>query len=134
MDGPVHIEISWRKLICLAGALLVMGAPILASFCATGDCAVQSSKAEANCSSEMSMVQSATSINAQSRIECCQITQGPPATLRQSIETEKAKVEFLSTPLGTGLPSVISKSGIIAGPADNAQPADVQSSICTFRI
>jgi hypothetical protein len=78
-------------------------------------------KVEANCSSEMSMVQSATSINAQSRIECCQIKQGPPATLRQSVETEKAKVKFLSSPLRTGFPSVVSKRRIIACPVDNSQ-------------
>jgi hypothetical protein len=57
--------------------------------------------------------------------------QGLPATLREGIDTQKAKGEFSSVPLGTTPPSVLA---IIARPVDSSPPHDVQSFFCTFRI
>jgi hypothetical protein len=69
MDGQAYFRISWRKLICIVGALLVMGAPISASLCAVGDCSGQSPKTHSGCSG-MAMPRSATSVNAQSLGRC----------------------------------------------------------------
>jgi hypothetical protein len=133
MNWRKHKALSGRKLICVLGALLVTGAPISASLCAAGDCSVQSPKADARCSG-MAMPQSATSINAQSRLDCCQLNQGSPATLRQSTDTEKAKAEFARVPLGTGLASLVATRRTIARPVDSSPPHDVQSLFCTLLI
>jgi hypothetical protein len=133
MEGQAHIRISWRKLICVVGALLVMGAPIFASLCAVSDCSGQSSKTHAGCSG-MAMPRSATSVNAQSRLDCCQLNQGLPATFRQSTDTEKIRAEFSFVPLETALPSVVSTHRLIARPVDSPPSHDVQSLFCTLLI
>lgn len=133
MDGQAYFRISWRKLISVVGALLVMGAPISASFCAKGSCLGQSSNADARCSG-MAMPQSANSIDAQSRLDCCQMKQEFPATLRQNIDTVKAKGEFSSVLLGTALPSVLATRKIITRPLNSSPPHDVQSLSCTLLI
>ena len=129
MDGRAH----FRKLICVVGALLVMGAPILGSLCAAGDCSGRSLKADARCTA-MAMPQSATSINAESRLDCCQMNPGLPAAFRESTDTGKAKAEFSSAPLGTALQSAVARRSVIAGPVDSSPPDDVQSLFCTLLI
>jgi hypothetical protein len=133
MDVQAYFRISWRKLICVVGALLVMGAPIAASFCAKGICLDQCSNADARCSG-MAMPQSANSIDALSSLDCCQMKQELPATLRQSIDTVKAKGEFSSVPLVTALPSVLATRKIITRPLSNSPPYDFQSLFCTLLI
>jgi hypothetical protein len=133
MEGQAHIRISWRKLICIVGALLVMGAPVSASLCAVGDCSGQSSKADARCSG-MAMPRSASSMKAESRVDCCQLNQGLPATFRQSTDTEKAKAEFSPVPLGMGLPSAVATRNRIARPVDSSPRHDVQSLFCTLLL
>lgn len=133
MNGQAHLRISWRKLICIVGAVLVMGAPIAAFLCAAGDCSGQSSKASAECTA-MAMPRSATSINAPSLLDCCQLQQGLPATVRQSTDTEKVKAEFSSVPLETGLPSVVATHRMITRQVDSSPPHDVQSLFCTLLI
>jgi hypothetical protein len=133
MKSQAHLRISWRKLICVVGAVLVMGAPISASLCAAGDCSGQSSKTDARCS-RMAMPRSATSINAQSFLDCCQLKQGLPATLRQSTDTEKVEAEFSSVPLETGLPTVVVTHRMITRQVDSLPPHDVQSLFCTLLI
>jgi len=133
MNDQAHIRVSWRNLICVVGALLVMGAPIWASLCAAGDCSGQSSKADAPCSG-MAMPWSTTSINAQSLLGCCQLKQGLPAAFRQSTDTEKVKAEFSSIPLETALRGVVATRGMFTRPVDSSPPHDVQSLFCTLLI
>jgi hypothetical protein len=133
MDVQPHFRISWRKLISVVGALLVMGAPISASFCAKGSCLGQSSNADAPCSG-MAMPQSANSIGAQSSLDCCQMKQDLSATLRESTDTEKVKGEFSFVPRATALPSLVATRGIIVRPVDSSPPHDVQSLFCTLLI
>jgi hypothetical protein len=133
MDGQAKMRISWRKLICVVGALLVMGAPISTALCAVGDCSGQSSKIHAGCSG-MAMPRSATSVNAQSLLGCCQLKQGLPAAFRQSTDTENVKAEFSSVPVDTALPCVVATHGMMARPVDSPPPRDVQSLFCTLLI
>lgn len=133
MDGQAYFRILWRKLICVVGALLVMGVPMSASLCAASDCSGQSSKTDARCSG-MAMLLSVTSINAQSLLGCCHIMQGPPPVFRQSTNTDRAKAEFSSAPLGTALPSVVATRGMLARPVDSSPLHDAQSLFCTFLI
>jgi hypothetical protein len=133
MGGQAYFRISWRKLISVVGALLLIGAPMSASFCAKGNCLGQSSSADARCSG-MAMPQSANSIDAQSSLHCCQMKQELPATLRQSIDTVKAKGEFSSAALETALPSVLATRKIITRPLNSSPHHDVQSLSCTLLI
>jgi hypothetical protein len=82
----------------------------------------------------MAMPQSANSIDAQSRLDCCQMKQELPATLRESADTEKAKSEFSFVPRGTALPSLVATREIIVRPVDSSPPHDVQSLFCTLLI
>lgn len=69
-----------------------------------------------------------------SRGDCCQVSQGLPATVRPSTDTEKAKAEFLPVPLPTGLPNVVAARGTVARPIESSPPQDVQSLFCTLLI
>ncbi len=133
MDGKGYFRISWRRLICIVGALLVIGAPISAALCSAGDCLGQSSKTHAGCSG-MAMPRSETAVNAQSRVDCCQISQGFPATFRQSTDTEKTRAEFSLVSLEKLLPKVVATRGMMARPVDSLPPQDVQSLFCTLLI
>jgi hypothetical protein len=82
----------------------------------------------------MSMPRSATSVNAQSHLDCCQLNQGLPATFRQSTDAEQTKAEFSCVPQGTGLPYVVVTRGMIARPVDSPTSHDVQSLFCTLLI
>ncbi len=73
-------------------------------------------------------------MKAESRVDCCQISQGLPATFRQSTDTEKARAEFSPVPLPTGLPTLIATRRTIALPVDSSPPQDVQSLFCTLLI
>jgi hypothetical protein len=133
MDSQAYFRISWRKLTCVAGALLLMGTQVSASLCAADDCSGHSSKVDAECTG-MAMPRIATSVNAQSVLGCCQLNQGLPATFRQSTDTEKAKAEFSSVPLEMARPTVVAARRIIARPVDSSPPQDVQSLFCTLLI
>jgi hypothetical protein len=133
MDGQTYFRISWRKLICIVGALLLMGTQAFGSLCAADACSGQSSKADARCSG-MAMPRSASEMKAEFRADCCQVSQGLPATFRQSTDTGKAKAEFAPVPLGMGLPSVVATRNMIARPVDSSPPRDVQSLFCTLLI
>jgi hypothetical protein len=131
MDGQAYFRISWRKLICVVGGVLLMWTQVSASLCAAGVCEGPSSKADARCSG-MAMPRSATSINTQPRVDCCQLTQGLPA--RQSTDTEKARAEFLAVPQGTGLPSVVVTGRTSTRPVRGSPPHDVRSLFCTLLL
>lgn len=73
-------------------------------------------------------------MKAESRVDCCQVSQGLPATFRQSSDTEKAKAEIAAVPLGTALPTVVATRRRIARPLDSSPPDDVQSLLCTLLI
>jgi hypothetical protein len=133
MDGQAYFRISWRKLLCVVGALLLMGTQVSASLCAADVCSGQSSKADARCSG-MAMPRSASSINAQSRADCCQLNQSLPGTFRLGTDTEQARAEFSAIPQGTGLPSVVAIRRTITRPLDSSPPDDVQTLFCTLLI
>jgi hypothetical protein len=131
MDGQAYFRVSWRQLICVVSVILLMGTLVAASLCAAEVCADPSLQADARCSG-MAMPRSTTAANAQSHVECCQLTQGLPA--RQSIGTEKARPEFLAVPRGTGLASVIAIRKTTTRPVPGSSPHDVQSLFCTLLL
>jgi hypothetical protein len=133
MDGQTYFRISWRRLICVVGALLLMGTQVSASLCAADICSGQSSKADARCSG-MAMPRSASSINAQSRAYCCRLNQSLPGTFRLGTDMEKARAEFSAIPQGTGLASVVAIHRTITRPLDSSPPDDVQTLFCTLLI
>jgi hypothetical protein len=133
MDGQVYFRISWRKLISVIGALLLMVTQVSASLCVADVCSGQSSKADARCSG-MAMPRSASSINAQSRADCCQLNPSLPPTFRLGTDTEKARAEFSAVPRGPGLPSVVAIRRTITRPLDSLPPDDVQSLFCTLLL
>ena len=69
-----------------------------------------------------------------SRVDCCQVSQRLPATVRASTDTERAKAEFSAIPLPTGLPNVIAARSTLARPIESSPPQDVQSLFCTLLI
>ena len=133
MDEPTYKRISWRKMICAVGALLVMAAPMLGSFCAPSNCSSQNSKAAAPCNG-MEIRKDATSVNAQSPIACCQLTQSPPAMVGQNTGTQKVKAELSSVVSGTMPAGLVVTQRIAPRLVDGPPPHDVQSLLCILQI
>ncbi len=73
-------------------------------------------------------------MKAELRVDCCQVSQGLPATFRQSTDTERAKAEIVTVPLGTALATVVATRNIIARPVESSRRHDVQSLFCTLLI
>lgn len=133
MDGQTYFRISWRKLICVLGALLVIGAPVLASFCGKDDCSGHHSKADARCR-QIAKPRCANSINGQSPLDCCQVNEVPPVALRQTVDAENPKGEFSSVRFGTAPPNVLATDRIISRAVGGIPPHNVQSLLCTLLI
>ena len=133
MNGKAQTRISWHRLVTVVLALVVMAAPISASLCAADDCFALTPKNESGCSG-MTMPRNASAIMAGSRGDCCQVSQGFPAAVRPSTDTEKAKAEFAPVPLPTGLSKVVAARETVARPIESSPPQDVQSLFCTLLI
>ena len=133
MYKQTHKRISWHKLICVVSALLVMAAPMLGALCAPADCSSQNSKAAAPCSG-MDMPKCATSVNAQSRLACCQSTQSLAATISQNMDTQKVKAELSPVFSGIKLAGLVATQRMAPRPVDGPPPHDVQSLICILLI
>jgi hypothetical protein len=132
MAEQMHIRASFRKLVCVVGALLVMAAPMFATVCAPSDCASRNSKVAPPCSG---MEMPKLAVWASASKSCCQMTEIPPATLGQTGETQKVKaaVSIFVVPGNVSadiLPTFRSTSSQI----DSSPPHDVQSLLCTLLI
>ena len=133
MNGIAQTRISWHRLVTVVLALVVMGAPVSASFCAQSDCFAPSSMSETTCS-KMTMPQNTSAILAGSHTDCCQVTPVLPATMRQSTVAEKAKAAFSPVPLPSDLSSVVAARRTLLHPLESSPPQDVQSLFCTLLI
>jgi hypothetical protein len=133
MNWKAQTRISWHRLAALILGLLMMAAPISASVCGPDDCFGSSSKTEAGCGG-MNMSRNATVLMAGSRLDCCQVSPGLPATVRPSTVTERAKAEFLPVALPTGLANAVAARRTTARPLDSSPPQDLQSLFCTLLI
>ena len=123
---------SFRKLVCVVGALLVMAAPMFGTVCAPSVCASRNFKMAPPCSG-MEMPKRAVWASASQ--SCCRMTQTPPATLGQTGETQKNKAAvstlFIPGKMSTDiLPTFRTTSSQI----DSSPPHDVQSLLCTLLI
>ena len=123
---------SFRKLVGVAVALLVMAGPMFGTVCAPSVCAARNSKMAPPCSG---MEMPKLSVWASASESCCRMTQIPPATLGQTGETQKVKaaVSIFVVPGNVSadiLPTVRTTSSQIA----TSPPHDVQSLLCTLLI
>ena len=133
MYEQTHQRIAWRKLICVVAALLVVAVPMLGSLCAPSDCSSQNAKTAGPCSG-MDMPKDATPAIAQSPVACCQLTQIPPAAVRQRTDTQECKAELSSGVSGTMFAGLVATQRMAPRPADSPPPHDVQSLFCTLLI
>ena len=134
MYEQTHRRVFWRKLACVIGALLVMATPVLGSLCAPSDCSSQNSKTAGACSG-MDMPKPAASVNAQSRLTCCQLTQSVPATLNKSAETKKERAELAPVVSASILTDVVTTERPAPRPVHSPPlHPDVQSLFCTLLI
>lgn len=131
MDDQAQFRFSWRKLVCVVSALLLVGIQVSTSYCAAEVFFGHSSTADTRCTG-MPMSGSASSVNPESRVDCCQLNQDIPATFRQSTDT--AKAEFLSVSLGTDLSGAVGTRKTAARPVDSSTPRNVQSLFCTLLL
>lgn len=134
MADETHNLVSWRRLGCIVGAVLLMAAPILGSVCAPSDCAARNSKAAQPCAG-MDMPAHAVTVWASSSASCCQMTQIPPATLGQTGDTQKAKaaVSAFIVP-GSLSAETVPTFPMTSRHVDSPPPHDVQSLFCTLLI
>ena len=115
----------------VASALLLVGIQLSTSYCAGEVFSAQSSTTSTRCTG-MPMSASETSVNPESRVDCCQVSQDIPATFRQT--TNPAKAEFLFVSLRTGLSGAVAIRGTAARSVDTSPPRNVQSLFCTLLL
>lgn len=133
MDGQLHKRVSWRKLICVLSAILVVAAPMSGSVCAGRNCAPQNSEAAAPCSG-MDMPKHSTPAIHQSPIACCQLTPIPPVAFWQSTDTQESKAE-LSSGISENMFVGLLATQSMAPRSVNSPPRhDVQSLFSTLLI
>lgn len=135
MAGKTQMRVSWRMLVSIVGAFMLMVAPMSATFCVPNDCASQDSKASTLCKG-MDMSKDGFTVHANTSLSCCQMNQTPPAvTIGQNGDTEKVKTAVAILVVPGSVPSGPAASLEIASrDVDSSPPHDLQSLFCTLLI
>ena len=134
MKRITHNGNLWQKLFCLVGALLVFGAPLMAFACPPGQCVPDQPKAARPCHEMAANTHDAGSLQANSPLPCCQLTQNPPATTTPTTETVEVQ---------PGASNILAEAIPVDSPAINRlcerfevtfSPPDVQSLLCILLV
>src|SRR6516165_10421169 len=134
MGGETHNRVTWRNLVCIVVATLVMTGQLFASPCSTSGCSSRNSKTETR-RSGMDMASDRAAVHANRSLSCCRMTRIPPGTIERNGHANKVSPTVSILPVPHSVPGgAVTLVRIPTRQVHGPPPHDVQSLFCTLLV